>query len=260
MNRHQRRANDSLGKKLHIDYLHDSTGHRLMNFVCSNPSCRHMHNIRLKCQDRFCESCRYREWIRLYKKYLPIVKSAKYLTFLTLTIKNYAFLTPDRVRECNIWLRQFFNHPQIRGRFRGALSCQEIIHKSDDKGWNGHVHCLVDGDFVDIHEISRIWRSITGDSSVCFIVKCHGPEHYLHYLLKYMKKAPCVSGADSYSLRHDYNRSFHGLRAVNSHGSFYDAELLIPDDDDFICLKCGSPMQLDYDLSFFYEFAPDVGG
>lgn len=257
LNRHDRRFSIALARNLQLEYLHDlSDGHKLRTFYC--PFCFSFHHIKMKCGDRFCLSCRRRDYYRLFKRYLPIIQSARYLTHLTLTIKNYDFLDSAKVREVNKWLREFYNHPRIKGAFRGGLSCQEIIHVSDLKGWNHHIHTLNDMAYLSQAEISRIWKEISG-SSIVWIKRSEGAEKDLKYLLKYMFKPPFVrSDSDESQLKEDYNKAFYGSRSVNAHGSFYRSDLLV-DPDPFVCPICGGKMVLDFDLSVFQEHAPIIG-
>ena len=256
LNRHTRRSFGAMDRSLKIDYLHDMLdGHKLLTLACH--TCKTFHQVKLKCGDRFCLTCRRRDYGRLYKRFLPVLKSAKYLTHLTLTIKNYDFLDSTKVQEVNKWLREFYNHPRIKETFRGGLSCQEIIHVSDLKGWNHHIHTLNDMAWISQAELSKIWKEISGNPIV-WIKKSEGAEKDLKYLLKYMFKPPYVnSDHDVFQLKDDYRKAFFGSRSVNAHGSFYNSDCS-DDPDPFVCPVCGGSMVRVLDLSFFYDYAPVI--
>jgi hypothetical protein len=54
--------------------------------------------------------------------------------------------------------------------------------------WHVHLHCLLDGSYIDGEAIKAEWWRITGDSFVKDIRRCHDAEHAAHYIIKYITK------------------------------------------------------------------------
>jgi hypothetical protein len=220
--------------------------HNYFKRYCTN--CGFMHAIRLKCSDRFCPLCCKADYKRLYDKYLPLIKESEFLFHLTLTHKNKKFLNGNIVQKLLQDFNAFRKDAYIKRRIRGGLSVIECVHKDDSKGWNLHMHCLMDGDYIDQDYISKLWLSITGDSSIVHIkavsdrYKKESRALALHYLLKYVLKPPHVEGSCLEDLKADYNSAFYRTRHIVAYGSFYDASFSLEDGVlgfDLVCPVCG---------------------
>jgi hypothetical protein len=216
--------------------------HRYITIFCTD--CGYSHEVRLHCGDRLCEECKEQNYYRLLNKYLPVVKNARFLSQLTLTIKHFAELDSDRIKFLLSCFRAFRNHPEIVNKLNGGLAVIECKHVSDQKGWNMHMHVLLDSVFLDQKRISSIWSEITGGSFIVDIRREEQSTHAVYHLLKYLQKNPVIwseRGDDAIeALCEDYRWAFKGSRHVISFGSFYSA---LPEEKEpyrIVCPVCGS--------------------
>jgi predicted dinucleotide-binding enzyme len=94
---------------------------------------------------------------------------------------------------------------------------------------------LVKGGYVAQRHLAQDWQELTGDSLIVDIREVDAI-YGLKYTLKYLKKAPTVSGhAD------EYNEVLKGTRLVQAWGSWY-GEVRAKEEDEapkLVCAVCG---------------------
>jgi hypothetical protein len=54
--------------------------------------------------------------------------------------------------------------------------------------WHAHLHCLVNGSFIDQRTLSTEWHSVTGDSSIVDVRAVPDAGHAARYVAKYATK------------------------------------------------------------------------
>ncbi|MDP2366520.1 MAG: hypothetical protein Q8M94_22425, partial [Ignavibacteria bacterium] len=202
--------------------------HKYLTLYCSK--CGYSYEVMLRCGDRTCPDCRYKDYYRLLRAYLPLVQQKNNLRFLTFTLMRYPDpLSRERIlflRKCWIKLTHLKKYQKS---IKGGL--YSIEAKNKGKGWNIHIHILVEGFYLNQKELSEDWLHLTGDSYIVFIEKCWSSGGALKYLLKYLSKSPEVFG-----YYEEYNLAFAGLRLVSSFGTWYKA--IIKQKEPFKCPNC----------------------
>src|SRR5262249_17404440 len=110
----------------------------------------------------------------------------------------------------------------------------ECINKGS--GWNVHLHALVEGGFVRPDHIAQDWYELTGDSYIVHSTSCYEPEGALKYILKYLLKAPTLSGRAK-----EYNAVLKGRRLIQTFGSWYKRATLPKEEKQpkLVCSTCG---------------------
>jgi hypothetical protein len=171
---------------------------------------------------------------RLYNAYAPqLVKLGKHqLKLVTLTQKNRGSLEGcvEDLREAWKKLRRRSPYKDI---WKGGLYAVEAINKG--RGWHVHLHVLVEGGYVFKRRLQDDWLELTGDSWIADIREVDAI-HGLKYTLKYLKKAPTVSGH-----RTEYNEVLKGTRLVQAWGSWYGEVRAKEEDEEpkLVCAVCG---------------------
>lgn len=206
---------------IEVDYSGDCSDSRVHYM---EGSCGHAIAIRTGCNKRFdyfCPSCAKKWRMKTQRRYEAAVRHFQTPKFMTLTLTKRRSLIENISR---IW-------DMRKALFRRLRAEGYVI-----RGWCGvvelpnHVHLIVDCDFIPQWEISKIWKTITGDSYVVDIraVK-RGRDgdtaSYLRYLTKYITKA---SEWDGINL--DF---FEGFHIINSNGLVKEEKRLLP------CPCCG---------------------
>lgn len=238
--------------------------HRTITIYCAD----HGHGIpvQLHCGDRTCEQCRNRDYWRLYRGYLEIVKQLAdrpgRLRLLTLTVRNLPISSISFMRRQISDMRRFWNLLRKRRFYRnvihGGITGVELSCKNG-KDWNLHMHILFQGEYIpvcckrmkqancssDIEWVERNlcrrckkilclrrdWLHYTRTSPVIDIRKAWGVSGGLKYVLKYLTKSPSISGFND-----DYNYILKGTRLIQPFGTWYDITLAR---EPYPCPICG---------------------
>jgi len=222
--------------------------HKYTSRYCAN--CGYFYRVRHSCSDRFCADCMRRQYARLFSTYKLIAGNSRYLSLLTLTVRNFPDLRQGVIKKVLSDFKAFRSAPYVSRALRGGLAIIECKHVSDTRGWNLHIHVLLDSPYLAQAELQKIWYAISGDSFIVDIRKANSGDYALKYILKYLLKAPIVEGFDIDNLKSDYNSAFKGCRHVVSFGSFYNPELWVDDDYDNSCPKCGCPFWVGEEVVF----------
>lgn len=139
------------------------------------------------CHDRFCvPCCGQRQAIirRNLDHYLP----NRPHRFLTLTLRHQDepldyLLT--RLYKCFKKLRgrRFW-----KDRVRGGAAFLEITYNAETHGWHPHLHCMLDGLYLDLGILRKLWLAITGDSHQVKINLIRTRREVVSYVTKYATK------------------------------------------------------------------------
>lgn len=177
--------------------------------------CGLKHEVTGRCRDRTCPDCRYRDFRRIFKGYRKAVRVMKSPKLLTLTLLNQPELVSGDVKRLRKAFIKLMKRKWYSSRVRGGLCSIEI--KNEGRGWNIHMHILIDCDYLPQDRVSRDWLDLTGDSYIVDIRKAWSPAAGLSYILKYLTKSPSVNGEADV-----YNSELKGLRLVQPFGSLYN--------------------------------------
>lgn len=232
--------------------------HTYKTIYCTG--CGYSHRVRLYCGDRLCGVCKEKNYYRLLRHYLPVIRkiSPYRLQQITLTHKNFFNLTKSRVRAIVRDLIRLRKTDFFKKRVKGGLAVVECKHKNDRVGWNIHIHILVDSLFIPVRELSTVWYSITKHSFIVDVRNEGNSQKSVYHLLKYFLKVPIIQGIDIESLKLDFNNAFFGSRNLISFGSLYNQS-----DDEFpyhfVCPRCqGTDWVLDNELFNLSLFASTI--
>lgn len=208
-------------------------GHSFITLYCAN--CGYQHRVVLECGDRTCPHCRARGFWRLFRGYEESIKPKQNLKSVTLTLKNVPDgrlgEVVDRQREAFKKLRRREPYARI---WVGGIYAIECVNKG--RGWNVHMHLIVEGGFVPQARLADDWYKITGDSMVVHIQHVRNPKAVLWHALKYVTKRPTLQ-----TVRHEaeYNLVLKGRRMIQTWGSWW-GEVLIVGPPVVVCPRCGS--------------------
>ena len=208
--------------------------HAYRTFGCKNCTTVHEYVALARCGDRTCGQCRQVDYWRLYNAYAPqLVKLGKHgLKLVTLTQKNRESLEGCVEDLRDAWKKLRRRLP-YKDTWQGGLYAVEAVHKG--RGWHVHLHVLVEGGYVSQRLLAADWQALTGDSCIVDIREVDAI-YGLKYTLKYLKKAPTVSGHAV-----EYNEVLKGTRLVQAWGSWY-GEVRAKEKDEgpkLVCAVCG---------------------
>jgi Replication protein len=145
-------------------------------------SCNH-------CHDRLCVPCqiarRQKLTDQITSRCLDLQKSVR---FLTLTQAHNSTPLCSQIRRLLTNFHTLRRRNFWKAAVRGGAAFVEIKLGKNGTDWHVHLHCLIEGDYLDQKTLSREWLAVTGDSSIVDIRKIDDPAQKASYVTKYATK------------------------------------------------------------------------
>lgn len=139
------------------------------------------------CRDRFCVPCATERSCVITGNVLDLIRGRQ-IRFLTITIKttNEPLATSldklydsfQRLRRRKLWLNGV----------DGGVAFLENKWSDTGNRWHPHLHCLIEGRYIDKSQLQRAWLEITGDSWIVDIRRPPNNEGVTRYVTKYAGK------------------------------------------------------------------------
>ena len=139
------------------------------------------------CHSRWCTPCSRERAARIVGN-LRITLAEGDIRFLTLTMKHSDTPLPAQIDRIYASFRKLRRAEFWTDSVRGGCAILELKHSHRTHLWHVHLHCLLDGTYLDNQKIKAEWWRITGDSNVSDIRRCYDADHAAHYLVKYVTK------------------------------------------------------------------------
>lgn len=141
------------------------------------------------CEDRLCEPCQDDKRRRLRERIqIRCDEAGPDVRFFTFTLRHSRTPLRAQIDRLKRSLRALHRRPWWKAHQRGGIDCIEQKISEKDGLWHVHAHCLVEGSWIDQHELSRVWHEITGDSSVVDVERKGTSEQMAKYATKYATK------------------------------------------------------------------------
>lgn len=139
------------------------------------------------CHDRLCLPCGNARSRTIAANLIEAIPKGR-TRFLTLTIRQKnesleVLLTKlqksfSKLKRSKLW----------KERVSGGAAFLEVKRSSRSEGWHVHYHALLTGRYIPHANLSRLWYTITGDSSIVDIRPAGNPESISRYITKYASK------------------------------------------------------------------------
>ena len=182
------------------------------------------------CHDRLCIPCAGTRQAVIRRNALRLIPDRPH-RFLTLTIRNVGqdlatmlnrlYTSFRKLRQRSIWKTRVF----------GGVAFCEVTYNAERQTWNPHLHCILDGYYIDRPDLSRAWLAVTGDSFNVNIRLIRTKYAVVNYVTKYATKplphSVIVGGA---SLP-EAIEAFKRRRLVLTFGTWRNWKLLETTDD-----------------------------
>lgn len=169
------------------------------------------------CRDRLCPLCQRRRGRQATLKIAHEIKGWNSCRFATFTLKhdNVPLTTSlQRLAECFRTLRT--SAIWKSNVTRGVWSIEVTKNQVTDR-WHTHIHCLIDGSFIDQRLLASTWHAITGDSKIVDIRAVHDRERTAKYIADYVSKPADVHGWSNDDIC-EYALALHGKRLIHTFG------------------------------------------
>ncbi len=139
------------------------------------------------CHDRFCLPCASERSSIIAHNVVEIIDNRE-IRFVTLTIQCS---TLTLTRSLDKLFSAFSSLRRVepwKTSVLGGVAFLEITYSKRSCVWHPHLHCLVDGTWIDQHALKEAWLRITADSYIIDIRRPANKDSVARYAAKYASK------------------------------------------------------------------------
>jgi len=123
------------------------------------------------------------KYMPLLRSYLSSVDNEYRVFFVTLTLKNRSYYSPQEIRA---YYQKLALQYKRADKFKAGLYVIET--KQEGRGWHTHIHAIWLSKKVSKSKLSQRWLKITGDSYIVDFQEAQSIYHLKKYLLSYVSK------------------------------------------------------------------------
>lgn len=182
------------------------------------------------CHDRFCLPCQSARAARIRANLAAHLKDHP-ARFVTLTLRHSRTPLNDQIDRIyrsftELKRREFWKQNVI-----GGVAFLEVKLGERDGLWHVHLHCLVEGSYLDQRGLSEAWHAVTGDSSIVDVRRISSDDAAAHYVTKYVTKPADSSVLANHDALDEFVIAMKGRRLFNPFGTLRKIKLdEVPDD------------------------------
>lgn len=139
------------------------------------------------CHDRFCNPCATERARTIAQNVIDRIGTER-VRFITFTLRHTTEPLVDLLRKLYESFRRMQRTRLWKEGVKGGVAFLEVKWNRDSDSWHPHLHCLVQGRFIERQRLQDTWLLITGDSFVVDIRLPGGAEGVARYVTKYASK------------------------------------------------------------------------
>lgn len=174
-----------------------------------------------RCRDRLCPTCASLRASEIRLRVAHALQKTDSLRLITLTLRA----TPGPLREKLDRLHEAFRCVRKTRTWKdhvsGGIAMIEIKLGSGSGEWHPHLHVIATGKYLPQDSLSRLWKEVTGDSSIVDIRKIHERKGAAAYVAKYAAKPPGLLTWTDDRIR-EYAEAVAGRRFLVTFGSLHN--------------------------------------
>lgn len=185
--------------------------------------CRHKETGKVRvissaCRQRWCPICS-----QARSKYLSIqveswIDKVKNVKLATLTMKHSTAPLSHQIKWLYHHFRQFRLRKEIRKKWHGGIWFFQLKRSKKTEEWHPHIHCVIDGDYIQQKKLSEIWQAQTGNSSIVDIRAIKQAGTVAEYVSRYCARPAKLSEySDKEAI--EINTVFHGRKLCGAWGT-----------------------------------------
>lgn len=144
--------------------------------------------VTAKCHDRFCSPCVVDRQAVIRRNLQTRLREGTF-RFLTLTIRHHTEPLRPLFNRLHTAFRKLRQTSHWKDRVQGGVAIYELTYDPAANGWHPHLHCILDGRYMDVVLLRRTWLAITGDSTGVDISLIRSKHGAIDYVCKYSTKA-----------------------------------------------------------------------
>jgi len=183
------------------------------------------------CHDRFCVPCASTRQSLIRRNISGRLKNQPH-RLLTLTIRHDSEPLSDLIKHLYHSFRRLRTRRLWRDRVRGGACFLEITYNHFSGSWHPHLHCVLEGSYIERSELSRLWLAASGDSCNVDLKFIRDSSSVINYVTKYATKPLPHSIIRDPDLLQEAIRALSSLRTIITIGSWCKWRLLARNTDD----------------------------
>jgi hypothetical protein len=139
------------------------------------------------CHDRFCLPCAT-DRARSAAANILEFTDGKQLRSLELTLKHSEAPLSEQLDKLYTSFQALRRRSFWSKRVRGGIAFLELTYNAETKAWHPHFHMLLEGLFLPVQGLKKLWYEITTDSFVVYIRAVRDTRSAARYATKYASK------------------------------------------------------------------------
>ncbi len=184
-----------------------------------------------RCKSRLCPFCQRGRSFKLQCKLLKLIRVIDSPKTLTLTVKSCDEPLSQQLQRLTENFAKLRKRPEWKRKVKGGIYTIEVTYNRVLKQWHPHLHVIMDSPFFKQQEIVKLWKAITGDSSIVYIEAVKSQRNAVHYMTKYVSKSECVKLLPDEVIA-EWALQMQGQRTVSTFGALHSIKLEEEDTDD----------------------------
>lgn len=173
-----------------------------------------------RCRDRLCPTCATDRARRLRDRAESVIAAADSVRFVTLTLQHNGDPLKTRIQHLRDAWKKLRRGGWWRKRVTGGMYGIEVKQNPTSRHWHVHLHCLVEGDYLDQRTLSREWSVASGGSCVVDVRAVHSRKAAVKYIASYVTKGSSVDGWEGEAIR-EFADALRGQRLLQTFGSLH---------------------------------------
>jgi hypothetical protein len=138
------------------------------------------------CKVRFCPLCERAAKLTVTSQVYAGIRGVKRLRFLTLTLKHTSAPLGDQLDFLTACFRKLRKAKYFKARVQGGIWFLQLTRPNGE--WHPHLHCLLDGQYIEHAAIKRMWAHITKGSTIVDIRAVKQADKAAEYVARYAQQ------------------------------------------------------------------------
>jgi hypothetical protein len=176
------------------------------------------------CQLRWCPLCGRSRRNFIVEQVATRLRSVYRPRFATFTLKHSDAPLEHQINSLYNYFRQLRRRFQFKRLTRGGIWFFQIKRYEKTGAWHPHIHCLLDGQYIEQSALSAEWKKITYGSYIVDIRAVHNKKNAAEEVARYAAM-PCNLAVISDSAAVEIAEALQGKRLAGTWGSLRNIRL-----------------------------------
>lgn len=183
------------------------------------------------CKNRHCEPCMRAKAGKIRSNLQKRLSEhpGKEHRFITLTLAHTDDTLAAQIKRLYTSFRKLRSTKLWKRSQDGGAFMLEV--KKTDSGWHPHLHIISEGRWINAHELSLQWKTVTGDSFIVDVRMIHRDKDVAGYICKYISKSTSPTVWNNDDDAREWIAASKGVRICSTYGNWRGCKLSEPSED-----------------------------